>query len=206
VSLKQHLVVEVVYGILAEQLDVDIGTARLLLDGHSRRSGRPAGELASAVMDGSLALAWIDKKAESPGPDIPAVVLDVLYIEDQEDNLLLMRRLFGQWPTMHLDTTVTGGTGLEHIRLHPPDLVLLDGNLPDLDGAEVLRRIREDPATAGLPVIVVSADASPDRASALLAAGANEYLTKPFDFHHLDATIKALTSAAVRSTQHSERS
>lgn len=205
-SLKQLFVVEAVYGILAELLDVDIDTARCLLDGYSRRSGRPAGELALAVVEGSLAIAWVDKKDASRGPDVPAVVLDVLYIENQEHNITLMRRLFGQWPTMHLDTTGTGGAGLDHIRLHRPDVVLLDGNLPDLDGTEVLRRIREDPATADLPVIVVSGDSSPDRVSALLAAGANEYLTKPLDFDHLEATITALTTAAVRSVRRSEQS
>jgi hypothetical protein len=181
-SLKEHLVVEAAYGVLAEQLDVDIDTAQLILDGCSRRSGRPVREVAGAVIDGSLDLTWADRDAEHPEPDVPHDVLHVLYIEDQENNLVLMRRVFGRWPSMHLD-----------------------GNLPDIDGAEVLRQIRSDPATADLPIIVVSADASPARVSALIAAGANEYLTKPFDFRHLDRLIKALMTAAVPA-RHVERS
>jgi CheY-like chemotaxis protein len=204
-SLKEHLVVEAVCGMLAEQLNVDVDTAQVILDGYSHRRGWSVREVARAVVNGSLALTWVDKDEERPDPDIPAEILDVLYIEDQENNLVLMRRVFGRWPTMHLDTKVTGSMGLEHIRQHSPDLVLLDGNLPDLDGSEVLRRIRSDPATADLPVIVVSADGSPQRVSALMAAGANEYLTKPFDFEHLDHLITDLTAVA-RPGNHAERS
>jgi CheY-like chemotaxis protein len=204
-SLKEHLVVEAVCGVLAEQLAVDVDTAQIILDGYAHRCGQPAREVARAVVDGSLDLSWIDKDEQPPDPNIPPEVLDVLYIEDQENNLVLMRRVFGRWPTMHLDTMVTGGTGLAHIRQHPPDLVLLDGNLPDLDGSEVLRQIRSDPATADLPVIVVSADASPQRVSALMAAGANEYLTKPFDIEHLDRLINDVTTAA-RPARHADRS
>jgi CheY-like chemotaxis protein len=203
-ALKDHLVVEAVYGVLAERLDVDVDTAQLLLDGYAHRSGRSAEELAAAVADGSLALGWIDQTDKPAEPAVPEV-LDVLYIEDGETNLVLMRRVFALWPTMHLETTITGGGGLESIRRHPPDVVLLDGNLPDIDGTEVLREIRNDPATADLPVIVVSADANPARVSALMAAGANEYLTKPFDFRHLDQLIRTLTATA-QSTSQTERS
>jgi CheY-like chemotaxis protein len=203
--LKTHFDVEAVHGVLAERLNVDVATAQLILDGHSLRTSRPVDDIARAVLDGSLTLTWRGEGTTpaDPGPDVEH--LDVLYIEDQETNVALMRRIFSRWPTMHLDTTFTGGGGLEHVREHPPDLVLLDGNLPDIDGTEVLRRLRRDPATADLPVIVVSADTAPERIAALMAAGANEYVTKPFSFEHLDRLINELTTAA-RSVRDAERS
>jgi CheY-like chemotaxis protein len=203
--LKEHLVLEAAYGVLAEQLGVDVDAASVILDGYARRSGRSAREVASAVASGSLTLTWVDNDAERTESGIPAEVLDVLYIEAQESNIVLMRWLFGRWPTMHLGTTLKGGPGLnEHIRRHPPDLVLLDGNLPDVDGGEVLRQIRNDPAIADLPVIVVSADATPERMTSLMAAGANEYVTKAFNFEHLDHLISDLITTA-RPAKHAER-
>jgi CheY-like chemotaxis protein len=203
-SLKEHLVVEAAYGVIAEELDVDVDTAQLVLDGISRRSGRSTSELAAAMVNGSAGLTWADRDERPAEPDLPAETLDVLYIEDKESNLVLMRRFFGRWPTMHLDTTLTGGTGLEYIRQHPPDLVLLDGNLPDIDGIDVLRQIRSDPATADLPVVIVSADSSPARVAALMGAGANDYVTKPFIFEDLGDLIKTLTTIAVPA-RHAER-
>ena len=60
-------------------------------------------------------------------------------------------------------------------------MILLDLNLPDMHGAEVLRRLQEQPETAGIPVVVLSADATPSQIERLLSAGARNYLTKPFD-------------------------
>jgi CheY-like chemotaxis protein len=68
---------------------------------------------------------------------------------------------------------------VELAREHRPDLVLLDVHLPDIDGDEVLRRLRADEVTAGVPVVIVSADATPGQVGALLASGAARYLTKP---------------------------
>jgi CheY-like chemotaxis protein len=200
VGLKKQMVTEAAHGILAERLHVDIATAERLLSAYAERSGRSVPDLAGAVANRQLTLTWVERDLQPRDPGTPVAVLDVLYIEDDQSNLVLMRRIFGRWPTMHLDTTLTGGAGLEHIRRHPPDLVLLDGNLPDLDGREVLRQIREDPATADLPVIVISADANPERVATLLAEGANEYLTKPFDFDDLDDLINDLTAAARPAT------
>jgi CheY-like chemotaxis protein len=72
---------------------------------------------------------------------------------------------------------------------HRPALVLLDLNLPDISGEEVLRRIRNDPVTADTPVVVVSADATPGQVERLRSAGANDYLTKPFSLADFLAVI-----------------
>jgi CheY-like chemotaxis protein len=64
-------------------------------------------------------------------------------------------------------------------RSHHPDLILLDLNLPDIHGSEVLKQLQGDPATSNIPVIVISADAMPKQIEALLKGGAKSYLTKP---------------------------
>ena len=71
--------------------------------------------------------------------------------------------------------------GVDLARQHAPDLSLLDMHLPDIPGEEVLRRLRADARTAGIPVVVVSADATPASLERLRAAVANAYLTKPLD-------------------------
>jgi CheY-like chemotaxis protein len=74
-----------------------------------------------------------------------------------------------------------GGLGLELAREHGPDMILLDLHLPDINGDEVLRRLRAEPETQGIPVVMLSADATPRQIERLLQAGANAYLTKPLD-------------------------
>lgn len=86
-----------------------------------------------------------------------------------------------------------GDMGLELVERERPDLVLLDYRMPRLDGIAVLREIREiDPNTA---VIMMSADASPQRADAVLGEGADDFVTKPFDLDYLVASIAAHLSA-----------
>ncbi|MGZ4967182.1 MAG: response regulator [Chthoniobacterales bacterium] len=72
---------------------------------------------------------------------------------------------------------------------HRPKLVLLDLNLPDMHGADVLQRLQQNPATADIPVVVLSANATPSQIERLLSAGARNYLTKPFDIDPFLAVI-----------------
>ena len=74
-----------------------------------------------------------------------------------------------------------GSLGADLARQHQPDLILLDVHLPDLNGEQVLRRLQEASETRGIPVVVVSADATERQIDRLRAAGAHDYLTKPFD-------------------------
>jgi DNA-binding response OmpR family regulator len=77
-------------------------------------------------------------------------------------------------------------------------LILLDLNLPDLHGSDLLVRVRNNPLTAQIPVIVLSADASPSRIERMLQAGARNYLTKPFDIKRLLCLVdETLESAAL---------
>jgi hypothetical protein len=86
----------------------------------------------------------------------------------------------------------TGQLGLQLAREHHPDVILLDRHLPDQLGGEVLDQLRADPRTADIPVIMISADASPVTVKRLLAKGALAYLTKPIDFSALEALLGAL--------------
>jgi CheY-like chemotaxis protein len=78
-----------------------------------------------------------------------------------------------------------GRLGLALAHEHQPDLILLDLHLPDLDGEQILRQIRSDPATESTPVVILTADATAGQIERLLAAGANAYLTKPLDVQQL---------------------
>jgi CheY-like chemotaxis protein len=105
----------------------------------------------------------------------------ILYIEDNLSNLTLVEEMLAEQRHLELLTAMQGGLGLDLARQHLPDLILLDLNLPDLHGREVLKRLRQDQLTRDIPVVVISADATARQISRLKAAGAHAYLTKPLD-------------------------
>lgn len=105
----------------------------------------------------------------------------VLYIEDSPANLLLVEKILSLRPYIKLLTAASGEAGLQAALETAPDLVLLDINMPGMDGFTVLRRLRGDPATAGLKVVAVTANAMPRDIERGQAAGFDDYLTKPFD-------------------------
>jgi CheY-like chemotaxis protein len=105
----------------------------------------------------------------------------ILYIEDNLYNVQLVERLLLQRPDIQLLTSVQGSPGIDIAQLRHPDLILLDVHLPDINGFDVLHRLRTDPVTTTIPVVVLSADATPGQVRKFREAGANEYLTKPLD-------------------------
>ena len=113
----------------------------------------------------------------------------VLYIEDNLSNLELVERILLRFPSIQLISATRGEQGVALARERRPDLILLDLHLPDIWGDEVLRRLREDAATREIPVIMLSADATAEQVSRLLAAGARSYLTKPLDYQVLLKTM-----------------
>jgi signal transduction histidine kinase/CheY-like chemotaxis protein len=104
----------------------------------------------------------------------------LLYIEDQDLNLRLVERILSHRTGYELITAMEGGSALELAREHRPDVILLDLNLPDVSGEEILRRLKADPELHSVPVVMISADAVGDRISELLALGACGYITKPY--------------------------
>ena len=105
----------------------------------------------------------------------------VLYIEDNLSNLDLVERILQKRAGLRLIQAIRGDLGLRLAREQQPHLILLDLDLPDLDGREVLRRLRTDSTTRHIPVVVVSANALPRGIEQLRAAGADAYVTKPID-------------------------
>ncbi len=122
---------------------------------------------------------------ESVGP--PPEALDgertftVVYIEDNLSNFMVVEGVLALRPNVRVMPAIQGSLGLDLAREHKPDLILLDLNLPDIPGEEVLRRLRSDLATAAIPVVVVSADAMPGRRQQMIHLGAQAYITKPLD-------------------------
>jgi PAS domain S-box-containing protein len=116
----------------------------------------------------------------------------VLYIEDNAVNAMLVRELLKPWPSITLVVADNGADGLKAALAKPPAAILLDMQLPDIGGIEVLRRLRaEGSACALVPVIVLSASAMPDEVAAARAAGATDYWTKPLDFDRFAPDLMA---------------
>ncbi|MDA0170903.1 ATP-binding protein [Solirubrobacter taibaiensis] len=105
----------------------------------------------------------------------------VLYVEDTLANIRLIEAILHARPQVELLPAMQGQVGLDLAREHLPDMILLDIHLPDIDGDEVLARLRADPTTRGIPAVVLSADATEKQRTRLLEAGAAAYLTKPID-------------------------
>jgi CheY-like chemotaxis protein len=105
----------------------------------------------------------------------------VLYIEDNEVNMLIVRELLAQRPHLVFRGAPDGESGVQRARELRPQLVLIDMQLPGIDGMEVMRRLRADPATARSTLIALSANAMPEDARQAMAAGFDAYWTKPID-------------------------
>jgi CheY-like chemotaxis protein len=129
---------------------------------------------------------------DRPLPDQPP--LTVLYIEDNLSNLQLVEHVLGRRPGVTLISAMRPQLGLDLAGQHHPDLVLLDLDLPDMPGEEVLRRLRAEPSTAEVPVVILSADARPPLISRLLKEGARAFLTKPLEVKELLALLDTIAA------------
>ncbi|MEH3053041.1 MAG: ATP-binding protein [Patulibacter minatonensis] len=119
----------------------------------------------------------------------------LLYIEDTATNVRLVEQILGARPSVKLLPAMFGSLGLELAQEHRPQLILLDLHLPDIDGGEVLSRLRADDRTKDIPVVILSADATMRQADALIAAGASAYLTKPISVRDLLALVDGVLGA-----------
>mgnify|MGYP000865983866 FL=1 len=129
--------------------------------------------------------------ARAPAPAPPRPPVRVLYVEDNPVNVLLMEAMMSrpECTGVLLHTASDGPTGLAAARSLMPDLVLLDMALPGFGGLQLLQRLRDDPATAGIPCVAVSANAMPHDVQQARQAGFSDYLTKPFRFEALAAIV-----------------
>jgi signal transduction histidine kinase/ActR/RegA family two-component response regulator len=134
-----------------------------------------------------------------PGPriapdDRPGDGIRVLYIEDNPANIEVVTRFLKTRPSMRLQSVISGQAGLESATREIPDLILLDLHLPGLHGDEVLKRLRANPATADIPVAILSAEASPVIIRNLRARGIIAYLTKPLDLTELGRLLDSVAA------------
>lgn len=105
----------------------------------------------------------------------------ILYIEDNPSNLRLVQQIFSKIENINLLSAPTPGIGLELAEVHVPDMILLDLNLPEMDGFTVLKKLRSSPWGATIPVVAVSANAMDRDIERGKKAGFDDYLTKPLD-------------------------
>jgi len=124
-----------------------------------------------------------------------APVHTLLYVEDNPANLKLVEQLIARRPTLRLLTAVDGNQGIQLARAHQPEVILMDINLPGISGLEALKILRDDPATAHIPIVALSANAMPRDIEKGLEAGFFSYLTKPIKIKEfmeaLDAALES---------------
>ena len=113
----------------------------------------------------------------------------ILIVEDNDKNMKLVRDILQHKGYTTLEA-VTGGEGVRLAREHKPDLVLMDIQLPDIDGITALREIRKDSALDAIPVLAVSASVMPDEQQKIVTSGFDAYVTKPINLKQFLETVK----------------
>jgi two-component system, cell cycle response regulator DivK len=119
-------------------------------------------------------------------------VTKILYIEDNDDNVYMLKmrlELLGDFEVLAAEN---GEKGCEMAAREQPDIVLMDLEMPVVDGWEATRRLRDNPQTRDIPIVALSAHALAGEREKALAAGCNEFDTKPIEFDRLVATIRHL--------------
>jgi CheY-like chemotaxis protein/anti-sigma regulatory factor (Ser/Thr protein kinase) len=177
------------------------------------------GTLGLSSQEGVGTTVWFDLPAavgeeptRSPRPTISSPPADgssperisVLYIEDNRPLARLTEKIFALAPDLRLQTAGDAALGLAMARELAPDLIMLDLHLPDMSGEQVLAALLADPRTAAIPVLIVTAEASPLQVRELNAAGARGYITKPFDVDELLASVRAHAGARARQGNHDQ--
>jgi CheY-like chemotaxis protein len=118
-----------------------------------------------------------------------ATLRTLLYVEDNPANLKLVEQLIARRPTMRLLSAPDGNMGIQIARANQPEVILMDINLPGISGLEALKILREDPATAHIPVLALSANAMAGDIAKGLEAGFFSYLTKPIKVMEFMAAV-----------------
>jgi len=159
-------------------------------------------ELISAAAP-QLAVEGGEAAAHAP-PHVPhgARLRTLLCVEDNPANLKLVEELIARRPDLRLLTAVNGTLGIELARAAQPEMILMDVNLPDISGIEAMKILREDPVTAHIPIVALSANAMPRDIKRGLEAGFFRYLTKPIKVNEFMDTLRmALESAEQRAAE-----
>ena len=120
--------------------------------------------------------------------------IKILYIEDTENNRILITRRLAQ-SNYKVVTAETAEQGMAVARAEKPDLILMDMGLPEVDGWSATRRLKDDPELKDIPVIALTAHVMHGDREKALAAGCDDYETKPFHFIRLLRKIEAVLAA-----------
>jgi PAS domain S-box-containing protein len=146
--------------------------------------------------------AEVETVAREKAPS-PEQLHKLLYVEDNPANLMLVEDLVARRPDIHLLTAKDGNRGIEIARTMRPDVILMDINLPGISGIQALRILADDPLTAHIPVVALSANAVPRDIARGLEAGFFRYLTKPIKVNEfmnaLDIALKFAESQSARA-------
>lgn len=121
----------------------------------------------------------------------------VVYIEDHPENFSLVRKALESTGRFSVLEATTGAAGLELVRSRRPAVVLLDLDLPDIDGIEVARRLQADPETETIPIVVITASVMKQEREDALRAGCIAFIEKPFDI----ARLRAMVDYAIDGTE-----
>ncbi len=176
------------------------------------------GELGVESVVGVGSVFWIELKLASPlpqivNPDSPLTQLKtqapdgsklrtLLYIEDNKANMQLVEQLVARRSNMRLLSAGDGTRGIMLARIHQPDVILMDINLPGISGIQALKMLREDPVTAHIPVLAISANAMPHDIQKGLSAGFFRYLTKPIRVDEFMETLDMALEFAETGLEH----
>ena len=142
------------------------------------------------------------RASDSASEPVSTERCDVLYIEDNPRIFASVKLLLGSKRALKVLQATNGETGFALAQTRMPKLILLDLDLPDIHGSEVIQHLQKDPVTARIPVVVISGDATPSQIERLLVLGARNYLTKPFSVEPFLAVVDEVMqeNAAARSS------
>jgi CheY-like chemotaxis protein len=131
-------------------------------------------------------------------------VRTLLYVEDNPANLELVEQIIARHANIRLLTAVNGNIGIEIANTSQPDVILMDINLPGINGFEALKILRANSATAHIPVVALSANAMPRDIEKGLEAGFYRYITKPIKVKELLDTLNVALEFAEKKTDKSK--
>jgi two-component system cell cycle response regulator DivK len=123
----------------------------------------------------------------------------VLYVEDNDDNVYMLKMRLELIEGFEIAVARDGAEAISSVVTDPPDIILMDLNVPVLSGWEATRRLKADPKTAQIPIIALTAHAMTSDREKALAAGCDDFDTKPIDFERLLAKMRKLLSITAAS-------
>jgi two-component system cell cycle response regulator DivK len=122
-------------------------------------------------------------------------VIRILYVEDNDDNVYMLKMRLELLDEFEVLTAEDGEKGCEMAASEKPELILMDLEMPGIDGWEATRRLKGNPQTRNIPIIALSAHALAGSREKALAAGCDEFDTKPVEFDRLVATMRRVLAA-----------